>query len=426
MNNNNNIEDWLDDEQLWIEKEDHSIYPIDRDKIQVTVNNWNIFNIVTYIKRWDIELQPNFQRSYVWDDEKAEKLIDSVWKGLPIPQLFLLTKEDGSSLVIDWQQRLTSIIRFMLLKNEISSIQNLDDLSFEELKVSKSIFTWDIENDKNIKVSFNDLDSDTKRKFENESLIVAQIKPTYSLFKDKKEDLEKLSKEIFYRLNTWWVKLTSQEIRHSLYHKDFMRSIKEISFSTEWKNLIPVNIWRFKNEKSLLSEMLLRAFSLLDTYWNKENIDTIWNINRLDWSKFFYFKPLNQFLDEYASISDKFTENQISDRIELLKKVIKILNELFTDGSFFKHQNVINLKTSKVRPNTFNMKYVDTLFVWLLNLFRYNTKIKNDFLKEKIIEFKWNSKFIEEYISKPWSSEPNYVEDRVKSSIAFFESLKNN
>ena len=51
-----NLEDYLTDENLWIEKEDHSIYPIDRDKIQVTVNNSTIFSTIEYIKRGDIEL----------------------------------------------------------------------------------------------------------------------------------------------------------------------------------------------------------------------------------------------------------------------------------------------------------------------------------------------------------------------------------
>jgi hypothetical protein len=45
-----------------------------------------------------------------------------------------------------------------------------------------------------------------------------------------------------------------------------MQTIKEISFTDGWKNLIPINTKKFKEDKSLLSEMLLRAFSLLDVY----------------------------------------------------------------------------------------------------------------------------------------------------------------
>ena len=300
-----------------------------------------------------------------------------MWNWLPVPQLFLLTKKDWSSLVIDWQQRLISLIRFILSGDDILKVFSKDDLinenfwskSFDikQLKVSKSIFSWDIK-DKDIKIWFNELDKETKRKFEWESLIIAQIKPTYSLFIWKEEDLEKLSKEIFYRLNTGWIKLTSQEIRHSLYHKSFMKQIKEISFSDNWKNLIPTWIQKFKNDKSLLWEMILRAFSLLDSYAKENKSDTIWKVFDSKSNKFTYFKPLNLLLDKYASISDKFSDIEIDERIKLLNKLLKILNELFNDWTFFKHQNVSNTKTLETRANTFNIKYVDTLFVWLLNV----------------------------------------------------------
>lgn len=422
-------EDDLSDEELWLEEEDHSIYPIDRDKIQVTVNNTTIFSIIEYVKRRDIELQPNFQRSYVWDDSKAEKLIDSIWNWLPIPQLFLLTKSNWASLVIDWQQRLTSLIRFIIPRAELGDIlpdtsfgdfHNVDEL---QLKVSKAIFTWN-PSDRNIKIAFSELDKDIQRKFEWESLIIAQIKPTYSLFIWKEDDLDTLSKEIFYRLNTWWIKLTSQEIRHSLYHKDFMKKIKEISFNENWRKLIPTWTQKFKTNPSLLWEMLLRAFALLDTYSVGNDIDTIWKITDSGWRKFEYFKPLNLFLDKYASIADKFNEQYINDRINILNKLLIILNELFKDESFFKHQNLINWRTWKAKSNSFNIKYIDTLFVWLLNLFRYNSSVNKDILREKIMDFKGNSDFIEEHISKPWSSDPTYVEERVTSSMKFFESLK--
>ena len=427
MNKNTPIEDSLNDEDLWIEKEEHSIYPINRDRIQVTVNSERIFSIIEYIKRWHIELQPNFQRSYVWDDEKAEKLVDSVWNGLPIPQLFLLTKKDWASLVIDWQQRLTSLIRFLLSKSDLKEV--LPDTTFwnshtiEELKlkVSKAIFTGNKE-DKDTRIFFEDLDKDIQRKFEWESLIMAQIKPTYSLFENKEDELEELSKEIFYRLNTWWTKLTSQEIRHSLYHKEFMKQLKEISFSDNWKKLLPTWTKKFKNDPSLLWEMLLRAFSMLDTYAPENDIDTIWKIT-YRWHKFEYFKPLNKFLDKYASLSDQFNENFIEDRIKILNKLLEKLNIIINDENLFKHQNIINTRTWEARSNSFNIKYTDTLFVWLLNLFRFNISFSDSELLDKIQEFKSNSTFIEDHVSKPWSSDPKYVQDRVNSSIDFFKIL---
>lgn len=416
-------------EDFWFDEEgSYNIYPIDRDKIQVTVNNLVIFSIVQYILRGDIELQPNFQRSYVRGDEKAEKFIDSIWNWLPIPQLFLLTKKDGKQLVIDWQQRLTSLIRFVLSEDELKKV--LPDSTFGhshnveqlKLKVSKSIFTWDIK-DGNIKITFHDLDADIRRKFEGESLIIAQIKPTYSLFQNREEDLDMLSKEIFYRLNTWWEKLTLQEIRYSLYHKEFMKKLKEISFSSSWRTLIPTWIKKVKDDPSILTEMLLRAFALLDAYAQVNSKDSIWRVRRKNWDKFGYKPPFNEFLDQYASLTEQFEENFIEDRISILNNLLEHLNKIVVDQSLLKHQKIDNQIHWKSRSNSFNVKYIDTLFVGLLNLFRYIKEIDLEVLKQKIGEFKGNSDFIENHISKSWSWGIKYVQDRVTRSIKFFESL---
>jgi hypothetical protein len=201
-----------------------------------------------------------------------------------------------------------------------------------------------------------------------------------------------------------------------------MKKLKEISFSDNWKKLLPTWTKKFKNDPSLLWEMLLRAFSMLDTYAEEDDIDTIWKIT-YKWNKFEYFKPLNKFLDKYASLSDKFNDAFVNDRINILNKLLIKLNIIFTDETFFKHQNIINTKTQEQRSNSFNIKYIDTLFVWLLNLFRFNVEISDEKLLEEIQRFKNDSEFIENHISKPWSSEPKYVKDRVESSINFFKPL---
>lgn len=425
--NNYEGEKWY--EETWFDKEEHDLYPIDRDKIQVTVNNVVIFSIVQYILRWDIELQPNFQRSYVRDDKKAENFIDSIRNWLPIPQLFLLTKKDGNQFVIDGQQRLTSLIRFILNEDDLKRV--LPDVTFREahnvdsltLKVSKSIFTGD-QRDRDVKVVFSDLDKEIQRKFEWESLIIAQIKPTYSLFQGREEELEELSKEIFYRLNTWWEKLTSQEIRYSLYHKKFMRELKKISLSKAWRNLIPTWIQKFKNDPSLLTEMLLRGFALLDVYAKNSEKDSIGMLTKKNnEDKFIYEPPFNLFLDKYASLTEDFNDTYIEDRISILNNLLEHLNQIVFDQSLLKHQKIDNQINWKSRSNSFNVKYIDTLFVGLLNLFRYIKKIDLDVLKQKIGEFKGNSDFIENHISKSWSWGIKYVQDRVTQSIKFFESL---
>lgn len=132
---------------------------------------------------------------------------------------------------------------------------------------------------------------------------------------------------------------------------------------------------------------------------------------------------MNLFLDKYASISDKFTDPYINDRIDLLNKLIQELNQIFNDQSLFRHQSNGSNSINKSRSKNFNIKYVDTLFVGLLNLFRINPTVNLSILKDKILSFKEDSDFIDNHISKSGSSEPKYVEDRVRSSIQYFKTL---
>src|ERR1051325_3248391 len=62
----------------------------------------------------DKELKlPEFQRSFVWTQKQASKLIESFLLGLPVPPVFLyVDRKDGKFLVVDGQQRLKTIQYF--------------------------------------------------------------------------------------------------------------------------------------------------------------------------------------------------------------------------------------------------------------------------------------------------------------------------
>jgi len=64
----------------------------------------------------DLQLQPEFQRFYVFDDNKASRLIESALMSVPLPLVYLSEEADATLSVIDGQQRLTSFFRF--LRNE--------------------------------------------------------------------------------------------------------------------------------------------------------------------------------------------------------------------------------------------------------------------------------------------------------------------
>ena len=61
------------------------------------------------IRRGKLDLQPSYQREYVWDNRTASRLIESLLLNVPIPTLFFHEIRNGCLEVVDGKQRLTSI-----------------------------------------------------------------------------------------------------------------------------------------------------------------------------------------------------------------------------------------------------------------------------------------------------------------------------
>ena len=75
--------------------------------------DYTVDGLVKRLDRGDIFI-PDFQREYVWNQNEASKLIESLLLGLPIPGIFLAKEGDSNKLlVIDGQQRLKSLQFFM-------------------------------------------------------------------------------------------------------------------------------------------------------------------------------------------------------------------------------------------------------------------------------------------------------------------------
>ena len=95
----------------------------------VASTDWTVETILFQLKRGNIELNSRFQRREAWTNSRKSRFIESLFLGLPVPQIILAERKDkrGSYIVIDGKQRLLSIRRF--------GVDDLDD-DFEPLKLS--------------------------------------------------------------------------------------------------------------------------------------------------------------------------------------------------------------------------------------------------------------------------------------------------
>ncbi len=100
-------------DQSWFEGNDSSVIDASFKDYQITAtpNDFNVKTICDFIESGVVKI-PSFQRNYVWDLQRASKLIESILIGLPIPQIFLYEEARNSFLVIDGQQRMMSIFYF--------------------------------------------------------------------------------------------------------------------------------------------------------------------------------------------------------------------------------------------------------------------------------------------------------------------------
>ena len=172
----------------------------------------------------DIIPQPTYQRDYVMDNKQASKLIESILIQIPIPTVYLCEESDGRLSVIDGQQRITSIVRF--LKNEF------DLRGLEELKNLNKKY-------------FKDLDKSMQRTIKTTTL------NSIVILKESQE----LKYEIFARLNQGSTKLKPQELRNCIYRGSFNDMLEELADY----HLLKI-LYREENKRKNYQEYILRFF----------------------------------------------------------------------------------------------------------------------------------------------------------------------
>lgn len=90
---------------------------------------YSINDFLQWDKNGELTMSPKYQRKYVWNEKAKSYLIDSIVRGLPIPQVFVRQKIDTqlsstTREIIDGQQRLRTILGFFNNDFPIMKIHN--------------------------------------------------------------------------------------------------------------------------------------------------------------------------------------------------------------------------------------------------------------------------------------------------------------
>jgi rubredoxin len=184
----------------------------------------------------DLDTRPPYQRYEVWPPAKKSRLIESVLLGLPLPRFYFAENADETQEVIDGQQRLVALFRFMDDDYALGGLKTLTGLN---------------------KKKWSDLDKKVKNRIKNVSLSVVLI---------QKESDPELRYDLFERLNTGATALNEQELRNAVYRGEYNDLIYRLADHPDWRILHNLE---GRHKRMADAEWVLRFMAFRDqTYLN--------------------------------------------------------------------------------------------------------------------------------------------------------------
>ena len=108
-------------------------YPLDDFLIRHETRT--IYEVLKRINENRYIMDPDFQRDFVWPEDKQSKLIESVIMRIPLPVFYLAEDKEGKMIVVDGLQRLSTFHRFVHgeLRLRLPDRLNLNRLRFSDL-----------------------------------------------------------------------------------------------------------------------------------------------------------------------------------------------------------------------------------------------------------------------------------------------------
>lgn len=250
--------------------------PYNPDDIKVRTDKLAIPTLYQMMESGDIDLNPDFQRSLVWDNFEKSRLIESILLRIPLPMFYFAEDEEGRLTVVDGLQRITTIKDFMDNKFPLKNLQYLQESCGG--KYYKSI---------NKKVG---IDSKYFRWFNLTSISANFIDPSSPY---------NVKYDIFRRINTGGRPLNNQEIRNSFTGQGVRDVLKEMVLLPEFASATDRSIKskRMDDQEIALRFLFFNSLNTIDGNIEKYNgyMDS-----SLDWFAEHHKKTNKEDLDKYV------------------------------------------------------------------------------------------------------------------------------
>jgi uncharacterized protein with ParB-like and HNH nuclease domain len=149
----------------------------------------------------DLELNPDYQRDYVWDKKNAQSLLFSVFSNLPLGSISVVLdpKADKYCEIVDGKQRITTLLKFF--NNEFPVYVSID--------TETVVMPEKIQEDNVKAVYFKDLNLVDQRRFKSIKTPQIQLMSTEG---DTVSRIDKLA--YFHRVNFAGVPISNEHKTH--------------------------------------------------------------------------------------------------------------------------------------------------------------------------------------------------------------------
>ncbi len=206
--------------------------------------------------------RPQFQRRYVWTNTRASLLVESILLNVPIPPCYLSQNEQFELDVIDGQQRLYSIYRFVENEFALTGLKVLADLN---------------------RMRFHQLPAMLQRKISTHTLRLVAI---------TNESHPEIKFDVFERLNSNTSPLNAQELRNCVYRGALNELLKDVVFYEPWLRIVNR---KTPNKRMRDEELALRFFA-----WQLQGVET-------------YRTPQKHWLNDAAHAGQSYSAAKISE-----------------------------------------------------------------------------------------------------------------
>ena len=302
---------------------------VEEKRVFTDCKDLTLSNILEMCNEGDIIPQPEYQRDYVMDDKKASKLIESVLLQIPIPTIYLCEENDNSLSVIDGQQRITSITRYLSNEFKLCGLEELKELNGKY---------------------FKELEKNNQRAIKQTTI--------HSIVISKKS--QELKYEIFARLNQGSTKLKPQELRNCIYRGSFNNMIEAIA---KENSTLPI-LFHEENNRKQYQEYILRFFALKD--FNN------------------YASSLKKTMNMYMQKNQNATNDEIETLKKLFNSKIDIVKQIFGNNAFCAYDRQNNKITNKFSGSIYDSLMVSCSLFDNHTLMVHADELRNHFEDAKI------------------------------------------